>query len=831
MSMLKGLKWPGWSKPVLMLAALVLLAWLPLVGMDFWQDDRALIFKLQHPYQSAGLFGNTLWGQGPYSSTAAIVYPFWPLFHLNPAGYFASSIVVYFIATLVVWWFATVLFERKDLALVMASLFAVSHFGADGMLRIINSFQNLLGLMGAAATIGLLITHIKTRNLFWYALALLMYLGTVGLIFIRSSGLILAVIGVDLAFSLLRRKGKLLNEIIGLMIRQTPFVIAFVKSYGLGSSASERISQSSLESITKAGLPKAIGSLVTSFGNLVVPDRITGLFTQNLDTVQMAIGILALATIGAIILTQWKKQPHLARVMIFGTIATFAFFIPNWLQYPVTPFNTTHRYLTSSLLGSFAIATACIVFIHHFLSRRLKTLTLKNIATVPVLILVGLNLQYQISILNNRAIPSKRFYRDLHTRVPHFEKGSLIYFDIEETQAIKDQFRNFFAVGSMPDETALAIYYDIDRYDIKFPESIDELVSIALQQHTPIEKIYLLRYSGSGLENRSQQFRDLLAHGTTIDKGDLTFNDQGSRIAAPEPIERLPAQISFDYIFQPTIPRLPAATDTTETNTLKLLRGAQFLTTIRNTMKITASSQWRFHEIVNINDNNPDTSWLGHRIHFHDEKQETLEFDFGSPQLIGELWWVNGSTSRTATSYTITAADRDHWNTIVTKHNLAAQPSGGLIKERFAPLTTNKLRLTITETEQGDAPEIAEIYPLAPMPQNATVDDLYQTLKNPFSYVSSTYEFETAQKLLNTAGIALPMAVGTPSKQLSLLTFVKPGTNHLTIDVPSGFERLDPIAMGPLGIGSAIKLMHLKIVVPNLATMAAHNLVKNFSDN
>ena len=806
----------NWWRPALFLFALVMIAWLPLVGMDFWQDDRALIFKLQHPQEkTVGLFGAGLWGSGPYRGTAAVLYPFWQLFHLNPAPYFVSSLVIYWLAAVMVGWLGYQLFNRKDLAIVMASVFAVSHLGADAMLRIINSFQNLFGVIGAAITLSLILIHLKTQRISWYLAALVSFIATAEVAFIRSGGLITAVIGTHLIFAPMKTVKDLPRQLIFFIARSVPFVLAFNYIYEPGISAQRSQSASELTKlIFEQHNLKVLLTPLETLGNMVLPEQLLRILNVSYNpAVQTAIGAGALIGILVIILVSWRSHNRLARILIFGAVMVFGMFLPNWLEYPLTAFNTTHRYLTGSLLGWFAIMTAVIGIVgtrtrKHFIA----------LAAIPVLLYIILNLTYLTDISVNRAAPSKRFYRQLQALVPQFQPGSLLYFNVADDRAIKSQFREFFAVGSMPDETAIAVYYGIDRYDIKIAESIDELLALALKNRTPPNQLYFFRYGRDGLKEESAPFREALQNGAQIraDNINLGQNDTAS-IHVGKIFSGLPTLIKYQYHLETNLgdEQTPIA------------QAARSLVELRNIMKLTSSSEWRFGEVRYAADNDLDTAWLAHRIHFKEEGNEKITASFPHPVTIGSMIWINGLHVRTPTHYfhmrTPThyfiegSTDNTNWQRLkeVRRSPLG---SNAIVRDDFDARELRAVRITIDETASGDSPQIAELYPLPAIDQSITLPALLDYLESP-----------QEQRTVDAPGMWLRMSSG--GRKLPTLTLLKTGSHELATQLPEGFIRDDTISFGPFNLAGSLRIEDITLTIPPLHELESQNLIKQFSEN
>lgn len=104
-----------YSSLLLIIAAIlvVLIAYGQTLRMYFWQDDFALLFKLQHLQEPAGSFGSGVIGSGPYKYLISFFVPFFPLFKLNAFPYFLVGFLSYLLVTLVFYFFASEIFSDK----------------------------------------------------------------------------------------------------------------------------------------------------------------------------------------------------------------------------------------------------------------------------------------------------------------------------------------------------------------------------------------------------------------------------------------------------------------------------------------------------------------------------------------------------------------------------------------------------------------------------------------------------------------------------------------------------------------------------------------------
>src|SRR5690606_34523134 len=90
---------------------------------------------------------------------------------------------------------------------------------------------------------------------------------------------------------------------------------------------------------------------------------------------------------------------------------------------------------------------------------------------------------------------------------PNCPPGSTFYFDVAEDGYYQNQFADFFSVGSMPESTALAMYYNLDRSDIIYITSLDELLHNLSEGTSHLDTTYSFVYGRNGLVDTTNYMR------------------------------------------------------------------------------------------------------------------------------------------------------------------------------------------------------------------------------------------------------------------------------------------------------------------------------------
>ena len=391
---------------VLAIAITLLIAYGQTLGMYFWQDDSALIFKLQHPLEAAGSYGQGIIGEGPYKYLITPFVPFFQIFGLNPFGYFLVGLFAYCISTAVFYLLSSELLQSKKGGFISTLIFAAGYIGSDTMFRISNSWQTNFGLTFALLSFWAYVRFFKGRfRLLFYATSLIFFYLAVEFVYIRSHSLIAPIFAIDLLFTLSVFK---LTGVPGLILRQIPYWFLFYTRY-LG----ETTGSSGLKSVLKdliEGKIEVLASFFATIGNSMVPSilqtkflKITGsheqvilflLFTvfswfilsifsagkkvksitavflfsafllnrlfiskdlfwyrSPADFIAGGLGLYIPVLVLSLAAVFWKNAKNLSLVLLFGLSFLISQILGYFIQYQEAIFTTTHRYLSYSFAG------------------------------------------------------------------------------------------------------------------------------------------------------------------------------------------------------------------------------------------------------------------------------------------------------------------------------------------------------------------------------------------------------------------------------------------------------------------------------------------------
>lgn len=774
--------------PFLTVVAATFLAYGQTLRMYFWQDDSAIIFKLQHLQGPAGSFGEGIIGSGPYKYLISFFVPFFPFFKLEPFYYFLVGFLSYLIVVFVFSLLANELFknvkdkEGKTVAFFATLVFAAGYIGSDIMFRISNSWQSNLGLILAILSFTLFIKFLKERNgkLIYYLLSLFLFLACTEFVYVRSHSLVFPILAIDILVAGCQLK---IRKILLIVLRQIPFWLIFyvryLKGESMGSSALIKIIQDLLH-----GKLETLTGFIATIGNGFVPDVLQSYFIKffpnrfnlfylllfivitwvifsffklekskkYLATTFLFLGYLfnryfigqdlywyrtkeafiagasgIYVSILLMFLTVflWKKYKTIAISVILGYLIfisqTFGYFI----QYPDSIFSTTHRYLNYPFIG-YSLVIAGISYALFKVNKKTGIFLLSGVVITNLV----LGVHYQLKLVNDRSIPTRNFYTNLKSFVPDATKGTAFYFDVKADPFLKQQFNDFFSVGSMPNSTALAIYYGVDRNEIKFITEIDDLLFKLSTKEINSENLYTFYYGDEGLVNTTLDFRRALS-------------GQSKKVFAGTPViinilikvHLEEGNISYPYSFSGKKRR-----DFTIEEKRNFISYFNSRRNYYQNVHAESLSEWKFQEIANIIDNDVNTSWRGHRIYWHDNRHDEVLLDLGTTKVINRLVWVNWIRTLAPTGYEIeTSLDGKKWLKVKEVLKGPKREDSERVTEVFNDVPARYVRLNISETQSGDAPAISEIEVIESK-HNLDINKAFEFLYDPFAYIENISE-------------------------------------------------------------------------------------------
>lgn len=890
----------------------------------WWQDDFALLFKMQHITEGAGYFGAGVWGGGPYRGLVAPIYPFFKSFGLEPLGYFAIAIGIRALAAVTMYLVSRLLFRDRLLALTSALIVATTMASSDTMLRIQNSYQSFLGLTVVLATTAAAVLSFRAqgwKRVAWYLVSFGLLWASLEGFYVRSHGAALALAALTVIF-LANRSWKAWLEIA---LRLIPIILLFRAYYLSDTESGNRIGM--LTSFVKENPLEALTTPLLTFGNTLMPNTladwisatlagsgpliatltlgalalvwlwriplatrtralivgsvaILGAFgyaaltrVQTTQDAQMLLPLLvfsigALATIITTGVHFWKNELGLGKIILAALAWIGASFLIYYAQYPSTLMDHRHRYLIYALpaIGWLLVSVIWLA------TERAKTKWLfGGIVLVIVAGSIVGNTRYFSHIAASRSTPTKQFYAALQDAVPTIPKGSIVYLASAPDPLTQEHVKQFFSVGSMPNATAIAIWYGIDRYDFTFVEGVDEFLAETVKQNVPLEQLFVLGYSAEGgLKDYSATVREILGVGKTIalapsweGKTEIDFNEgRGVQplfekseldlsgilpalVTGTVRIEALPDTQLPDLYADVSVPTETASGQTLLSHEPFTITGPienafRFLSAraeFRRTTQIATQSQWRGQEREYLIDGDRQTTWLGHRIEWHEKSSETITMTLPNMQPIEGLYWVNGHKTRTPTRYVIEGKDDNGtWNELAHVEKIQELPSGAEQIDRFPAKHVGQIRLTILDTFEHDAPSLGEIFPVPAglADVNLTTTGILEdrpfgaSLKREERKYASAYVKEQGAQILGLYNVDRR---GWRLEQMAHASVPLGESATFELRLPGGAQLLEGIRLTGFSVPAHVELTNLALRYPTLAQLKEKNLIKTFSEN
>lgn len=826
---------------LILIIVITFLAYGQTLQMYFWQDDSALIFKLQHLSEPAGSFGQGLWIRGPYRYLVVPFVPFYKIFGMEPFGYFLIGLLTYLAAAFMFCIFAKEALGNFKLSLVCTLVFAAGFIGSDTMFRIINSWQTNIGIILVLLIFWSIAKYHNNHKLRFYFLRLLLYGLSVELVFIRSHSLIFPIIVLD---TFLTANFFSFKNLVKIFLRQIPFLIIFkiwyldVQNFGTPALAN-------LFKQIVAGNLSVLLPLISNTGNALIPNTLQAKFIvfftkvflgreslasqifwiTVISTLILILGIsyigykykikkeYLLATIFSfvisflittyflnqniywfkepqvvlaeligfnsfivtlfLVLFLWNKDKNIKIYLLLGWIIIISQIASYYIQYPFTTFLSTHRYFSYSFIGYCLL----IGITGYKLAEKIKFKKLKYlnrysylIFIVPVITInLSLSLVYQKKIITKRSEPTRKFYQDLKRYVPKIKPGAIFYFNVAEDKFSQQQFTDFFSVGSMPESTALAIYYDVDRNEIFRFTDFRELINYYNKQpKVDLDSLYSFSYTNKELVNTTSNLIKNLSQKMPSQKINININNNSLLVSDNNPFivlknisinSTIPQRLEISMkINLPTLPVFPyhQSLDSRciETNQMK-----HYINYLRSrfeyykTVLAKSDSEWQNRFTSNLTDNNPETIWQGNRVLWGERNKETIILDLKGVHKISLVIWQNWVQDLTPTVYSIdTSIDGINWENARYVEGFNGRKGGEYVLNDFIARQAKFVRMVIIKTLMGDAPALAGLEVVNTEFADIENNSLNEFLDHPFECVKDYEQWKLVASNLDLLG-------------------------------------------------------------------------------
>lgn len=655
----------------LLILIVVLFAYFQTLFMYFWNDDNAVIFKLQHLGEGVGNLGSGIFGlDSPYRMVIFPLIPVYYFFGINAAAFFAYGLFFYFLASIAVFYFAKSFFKEEKLAILTSLIFASGLVGAESLWRVYNSVHTSITIIYILLFVIFYNNFISAKNLagkiIFYSLTLGFFYLAIQWGFVRAHGIIFIIFAQEILFNFNWRFSTL---------RLAPFFYLSYISYFAPSVNTKHVQLLATRLFENYEFELLLVPLRT-LKNTLLPD------VFNISLIFFAILLFLL-------LIKFKSK-----IFFFTLTFIISSYLIYYAIYHDLSLNTTHRYLTTALPGVSLLAA-------YILSKIFRNNTKLFIASG---MLITINLcqtnWLQMNILKDRSIPTKDFYTALKREVPALNKNSILYFNVKQDNDSINLFEHFFGVGSMPNSTAVAIHYNLDRYDLFLPQTFEETVSLIKERKVGKENVYTFFYSKKdGLKNTTKKFRESL------------WGEK--KIYFIEDLDRINYQFASPFKInlelKPNVKQLDKSNSKNVKGLEVYLNYLQSKHNYYNLLTVKSDTHWQNYTIDKIFDQDYSTSWMGSRGIWNDTKKESITLDLTEQRYIGAIKLKFAASDKTATKYSYYCSkDNLNWQKLKTVYFMPkehAETKIDLVEINLCRF----VKISIDETEEGDSPEIAEV--------------------------------------------------------------------------------------------------------------------------
>lgn len=861
----------------LFLILIVLISYGQILFMYVWKDDNALFFKFYHIKEAVGFFGPGLVGANLYRF---LVFPHWVIFSLfgdkQIWPYYFQALLFYMAATVCVYRLFAHLFSER-VGRLTGFLFAAGYVASEGFLWLNESIVHSLSIILVCTTLACYFRFASSRKFLFYSLSVVCFFLTLFLTQARVHYFIALVLLFDLLWVV---KDQLsLTSLKFFVLRSLPFLIIFYWFYLRSVDTRTKALVEYLQNLLTGNF-YVLSSFLGTIGNLIVPDRLQNQAISLLHLQLQHQGVWLASEFGLVLIVvvanySCTKKSKVRNMLIIGYLALSVawifmsrtislspkispsiegvssvflgglglltilfywlivskelrrnlFFLTSWLLMsligyiaynPLGIYASTERYLAHSFVAVVGILALTIFY--------KKT----KVAAVVVIIWGVLNIfnsySYQHWILANRSAPARDFYKQLKTEMPVLNKGDIIYINISP-KALFD-YEAAFSVGSMPETTAIAWRYGLDRYDFSLVNTFSDLVKLLKDQPSSVDRVHSFFYSTHGLVDTTLYTRKSLNTASSqtsilvsaIKPPQQEFFDIPLATYIPSAV---PLEIEINLAAVPVFQEKQSVNGSIFSKD-SVLRSLALEYQIEKKMQLkeagyTASSQWQDRIIANIHDSDSTTAWEADRILWQKGK-EWVQVDLGSQKEVNRIVWLNGFSNNSPTAYTIEASnDGVIWQEVQKVNQIIRIVADDPQVVEFPTQTAQYVRMVMTKTISDDAPALSEYWVVPTKFEKLEIKATEQFLKDPYIAISDKDSFDQMLQATELkGGVNLYWQVDNENSWISAVKssfqVIYDGAEYKykTI-IPAGGSEITKLRLGDIQIPGDLKITGIKV--------------------
>lgn len=606
---------------------------------------------------------------------------------------------------------------------------------------------------------------------------------------------------------------------------------------------------------------------------------------SRLELFTAALGSAFLVFLSWIYFTFKGKEPP-ARLIPVGIVWVFVTVLGYYIYLPTGNLDSTSRYLIPGFVGTVLLYSS----LFHLLPKLVVPNSKDKIVMGGLMLLTiwGLTSQVrreQAQLIKTVSEPSKMGFATIQNELGGKKvlgKSTFYY------ETVDDPVLTGNLLGGMP-YIATAIAADFED-SATIADSYEHLYFLLDSGRGKLENTYTFFASHNVFINTTDQLRNLLTHKTSpvvlknwqtedgvtisnsfvksttlipLQKGMMGINPQAELTGINYP-SLTPVEVVIKMITQPLLatslnyPYLDYSSKNPtalELNTFKDKKiaplqhfpGSEIVETLANQKekqtfrgrsRVSATTEGKTTEAVNLTDGNLNTNWSAYDASWnYNERPQEITIDLGiiSPNL-KKLFWVNHYTPATPTKYTIShSGDGINWTEDVKVENGPRIEGGQTISEELQNIKARYLRFSIYNTYGGTGypPAIDEIW-VSTTDSQIDSETQAKILSCVYCFVETAEEANKIKNLLN--GISKAKVWWTSdareayhadySKEFEIS--LDSSEHTYTIYIPAVGTKLEKLKIDNLPIPLNLKISQITVRSLTLTELREKELIKSF---
>jgi len=747
-----------------------------------WQDDNALFFKLAHIQERAGFLGSGIFGERAYKYTAFFYYPIYLIFKFQPVYYFGINFILYGASVYILYRIVSKMINNQ-VGMMSGFLYACGFIGSDSFIRLFNSQITSLSIILVSTFIYTYWVFYKQKKNVWYIISLFLFFLAAEFARARTHYLIAVPVVFELLFLTFNK--PIIKSISFSILRIFPFVPIFYRYVILEDYRSGGVGDL-FNSLLKGEIYKIFGFL-SSFSNMILPDWFTKNSLNSTNGVFYSWGFALVILIMCIfVFVKYEKQrlyslSFLIMSLIWGYLSlnifihpalhvtqeqiylafiggqlillfVFGFFLIDkskkllylfflagifinlaayWAYSPTLVYEKINRYFSHSFFY--------LVILLSLFAYSIKNKKISNLFFV-IVFFWGLgnmydSFLYQRQIYLNRVIPVNLFYKKLDDYLVTVEKGDILFFDVADDA--RSYFSDAFSVAQMPDSTAIAWRYGVDRYDFEMFQTPSDFFNYLQKNTVDKQKIHTFFYSKAGLVETTNDFISYLDSNkiddlnieisdsypifdkniisNQIDKSNITFTNDLSFFSLT-PLDLFVQISGFPLSTRKIIFPFSYGLENTMRNNFRdnqdiylTSKYKKYKEEFKKT-KISVSSDWQDRVVSNLIDGDYNTSWQANRLLWLKGSQ-FISIETDNKTLFNKLVFVNSYSDNTPLEFDILGSNNNgDWSLIKAYKSDLRLKNGDMQIVDFMPQSFKFLKINFNKTLNDDSPALSELW-------------------------------------------------------------------------------------------------------------------------